>query len=80
MQQADRQKMTAPVFKVSVNDCNTAFNAVGCFHHFHLRQEDGPSLIQEDIQRGSEKRELDDLRHSFTRKKRFTVIDMWVCD
>ena len=39
--------------------CNTVFEAKGCFHHFCPCQELRPSLTEEDIKRGSRKRELD---------------------
>ena len=42
--------------------CSTVFEAIGCFYHFCPCQELRPSLTEEDIQRGSKKRELDALR------------------
>ena len=42
--------------------CNTVFEAMGCFYHFGPCEELRPSLTEEDIQRGSKKRELDALR------------------
>ena len=58
-----RQKKNA-CFSVDgfCSHCNTLFEAMGCFYNFCLCQELRPSLTEEDIQRGSQKRELDALR------------------
>ena len=51
--------------------CNTVFEARGCFYHFCPFQELRSSLTEEDIQRGSKKRELDALiRHYIQENKR----------
>ena len=42
--------------------CNTVFEAMGCFYHFCPCQELRPSLTEEDIQRGSKKRELEAIK------------------
>ena len=42
--------------------CNTVFEAMGCLYHFCPCQELRPSLTEEDIKRGSRRRELDELR------------------
>ena len=60
--------------------CNTVFEAMGCFYHFSPCQELRPSLIEEDIKRGSRKRELDELRRGYIQEKVFTVIEMWECE
>ena len=60
--------------------CNTVFEAKGCFYHFFPCQELRPSLTEEDIKRGSRKRELDELRRNYTQQKGFTVIEMWECE
>ena len=39
-----------------------------------------PSLTDEDIRRGTEKRELDGLRLGCIQEKDFTVIEMWECE
>ena len=57
--------------------CDTAFEAMGCFYHFGPCQELRPSLTEEDIKRGSERRELDELRRSYLQEKGFTVIGKW---
>ena len=57
--------------------CNTVFEALGCFYHFFPRQELRPSLTEEDIQRGSKKRELDALRRHHIEEKWFKVNEMW---
>ena len=60
--------------------CNTVFEAMGCFYHFCPCQELRPSLTEEDIERGSRKRELDELRRGYIQEKGFTVIEMWECE
>ena len=60
--------------------CKTVFEAMGCFDHFCLCQELRPSLTEEDIKRGSRKRELNELRWSYIQEKGFTVIEMWECE
>ena len=60
--------------------CNTVFEAMGCFYHFCPCQEQRRSLTEEDIQRGSEKRELDALRRHYIPEKGYKVIEMWECD
>ena len=60
--------------------CNTVFEAMDCFYHFCPCQELRPSLTEEDIQRGSKKRELDALRRHYIQDKGFNVIEMWECE
>ena len=60
--------------------CNTVFQAMGCFYHFCPCQELRPSLTEEDIKRGSKKRELDELRRGNIQEKGLTVIKMWECE
>ena len=57
----------------------TVFEAIGCFYHFCPCQELRPSLTEEDIKRGSRKRELDELRRGYTQENGFTVSEMWEC-
>ena len=56
--------------------CNTVFEAMGCFYHFCSCQELHPSLTEEDIKRGSRKKELDELTRGYIQEKGFTVIEM----
>ena len=60
--------------------CNTVFEAMGCFYHFCPCQELRPSLTEDDIQRGSKKRELDALRRHYIQEKSFKVIEIWECE
>ena len=53
---------------------------MGCFYHFCACEELRPSLTEEDIQRGSKKRELDALRRHYIQEKGFKVIEMWECE
>ena len=53
---------------------------MGCFDHFCPCEVLRPSLTEEDIQRGSKKRELHALRRNFIQNKGFKVIEMWECE
>ena len=53
---------------------------MGCFYHFCPCQQLPPSLTEEEIQRGSKKRELDALRRHYIREKGFKVIEMLECE
>ena len=53
---------------------------MGCFYHFCPCQELRPSLTEEDVKRGSRRRQLDELRRSCIQEKGFTVIEMWECE
>ena len=50
---------------------------MGCFYHFCLCQELRAPLTEEDIKRGSRKKELDELRRGNIQEKSFTVIEVW---
>ena len=50
---------------------------MGCFCHFCAFQEVRPSLTEEDIKRGSKKRDLDALKRDHVQGKGFTVIENW---
>ena len=53
---------------------------MGCFYHFCPCKELRPSLTEEEIQRGSKKRELDALRRHYIQEKGFKFIEMWECE
>ena len=59
--------------------CKTVLETMECFYHFCPCQELRPSLTEEDVKRGSRRRELDELRRSYLQEKGFTVIEMWEC-
>ena len=56
--------------------CNTVFEAMGCFYHFCPSQDLRPSLTEENIHRGSKKRELDALTRHYIQEKGFKVCEM----
>ena len=58
---------------------NTVFEAMGCFYTSAPVKSCVP-LTEEDIQRGSKKRELDALRRHYIQEKGFKVIEMWECE
>ena len=79
LQQADKKNdcFTVDGF---CSHCNTVFEAMGCFYHFCPCQELRLSLTEEDIRRGSKKRELDALRRHYIQEKGFKLIEMWECE
>ena len=76
--QADR-KLTVSVLMGFVRIATLCLNHWAAFYHFCPCQEVRPSLTEVDIQRGSKKRGLDQLRRSYVWEKRFTVIEIWEC-
>ena len=60
--------------------CNTVFEAMGCFYHFCTCQELHRSLTEEDIKRGSRKRELVELRRGYIQGKCFIVNETLECE
>ena len=59
--------------------CKTVFEAMGCYFHFCPCQETRPSLTDDDIKRGTKKREMDELRKYYIREKRYSIEEMWEC-
>ena len=53
---------------------------MGCFYHFCPCQELRPFRTEEDIRRGSKKRELDAMRRHYIQEKGYKVIEMWECE
>ena len=51
------------------NHCKSVFEAMGCYFHFCPCQEARPSLTDNDIKRGTRKREMDELRKDYIREK-----------
>ena len=69
LQQADRKKNDSFSVDGFCSHCNTVFEDMGCFYHFCPCHELRPSLTEEEIQRGSRKRELDALRRHYILEK-----------
>ena len=60
--------------------CSTVFETMGRYYHFFPFQEVHPSFTEDDIQRGTKKRELDELRRNYIQEKGLTVIERWECE
>ena len=60
--------------------CNTVFEAMGWYYHYCHCQEARPSLTEEEIQRGTKKREMDELRRLYLMEKGYTVIEIYECE
>ena len=54
--------------------CNPAFSAMGCFYHYSPCKEARPSLTEEDIERGNKKREMDQMRNQYIKKKNIMLL------
>ena len=57
--------------------CKTVFEALGCFYHYCSCQEARSSLIEEDMERGNKKREMDQMRKQYIKEKGYNVVEMW---
>ena len=60
--------------------CKTVFEAIGCYYHFCSFQEARPSLTDQGIERGNQKREMDDMRREYIKEKGYKVEEMWEFD
>ena len=60
--------------------CNTVFAAMGCFYNYCSCQEARPALIEEDIERGNKKREMDQMRKQYVKEKGYNIVEMWECE
>ena len=59
---------------------NTVFEPIGFLYHYSACQEARPSLIEEDIERGNKKREMDQMRKQYVIEKGYNVVEMWECE
>ena len=50
------------------------FEAIGCFYHYCPFQETRPTLIEEDIERGLKKREMDQLRKQYIKEEGYIML------
>ena len=53
---------------------------MGCFYHYYPCQEARPSLTEEDIEHGSKKTEMDQMRKQYIKEKGYNVVEMWECE
>ena len=60
--------------------CNTIFEALGCYYHFCPCREAQPSLSEEELKHGLQKRESDKLRKKHLEKKGYKIIEMRECE
>ena len=60
--------------------CNTLFQAIGCLYRYCPCQEARSALTDEDIQRGTKKREMDETRRLYIEETGYTVVEMWECE
>ena len=58
----------------------TVFKALVCYYHLCSCQEARPFLTEQDIEQGNKKREMDDMRREYIKKKGYKVEEMWECD
>ena len=53
---------------------------MGCYFHFCPCQEARPSLNDDDINCGTNKIEMDELRKDHIREKGYSIEEMWECN
>ena len=51
-----------------------------CFYHYCPCQETRPSLTEEDIERGNNRREMDQMRKQYAKEKGQNVVELWECE
>ena len=54
--------------------CNTVLEAMGCFYHYCPCQEARAVLTEQVIQRGTKKREMDEMRKQYIEEKGDSVV------
>ena len=52
---------------------------MGCYFYFCPCQEARPSLTDDEIKRGTKKKEMDELRKDYNREKGYSIEEMWEC-
>ena len=61
------------------NHYKTVFEALACYFYFCPSQEARPSLTDDEIKRGTKKREMNELRKDYNREKGYSIEEMWKC-
>ena len=56
--------------------CNTVFEAMGCYYHHCPCQEARPSLTDTNIGRGVKKRQQDEMRRDYIQQKGYQIVEM----
>ena len=57
-------------------DCNTVFEAMGCFYPYRFCQEARTSLTEEVFNLQQKKREIDELRKHYIEENGYSVVEM----
>ena len=55
-------------------DCDTVFEAMGCYYHHCPCQEVRPSLTDTDIEGGKKKRQQDEMRRDYIQQKCYNML------
>ena len=53
---------------------------MGFYHHYCPCQEARPSLTDADIEKGSKKRQQDEMRRDYIEQKGYQIVEKWVCE
>ena len=61
-------------------NCQTIFEALGCYYHFCPCRETQPSLGKDEFETGIRTRASDKLRKLYLKKKEYKVIEMRECE
>ena len=60
--------------------CNTLYEAMDCYFHYCPCQEVSPSFTYNEVMKGIEKKEQDQMRKEYIQQKRYKIIEMWECN
>ena len=56
--------------------CNTVFEAMGCYYHYCPCQEARTSLTDTDIEKGVKKRQQDEMHRDYIQQKGYQIVEM----
>ena len=62
------------------NHCNTVSEAMGCYFHYYQCREARPSFTDNEIMRGTKKRDQDQMRKEYIQQKGYKIIELWECN
>ena len=57
--------------------CNTMFESMCCLYQYRPCREAKPALSDENIQKGTKKREMNEMQKQYIEEKSYAVVKMW---
>ena len=76
----ETQKRLSLTKKMGSMDIDRVFEVMGCFHPYCPCQEARPAPTENDIQRGTRKKKMDEMRKQYVEEEGYTVVKMWECE